>query len=47
MTMPAQVRGRVVGERLDAGPVDRVVAHDPDVGAGRLERLDEVEREAS
>src|SRR5207247_2095405 len=37
---------RVVGEGLDPGPVDRVVAPDDDRGAGRLERLDEIEREA-
>ena len=41
----AQVRGRIVGQRLDAGPVDRVVADDADVRAGGLERLDEVEGE--
>ena len=41
----AQLAGRVVGQGLDPGPVDRVVAHDVDLGPARLERLDEVERE--
>ena len=44
--MPRRCSVRIVGERLDAGPVDGVVAHDPDVGPRGLERLDEVEREA-
>ena len=43
---PAQVGRRVVGEGLDPGPVDGVVADDADVRPGRLERLDEVEGEA-
>ena len=44
--MPAQVGAGIVGQRLDAGPVDRVVADDAHLGPGRLERLDEVEGEA-
>ena len=44
---PPQLRVGIGGERLDPRPVDRVVADDADVGAGGLERLDEVEREAS
>src|SRR5439155_16799145 len=36
----------VVGERLELGRTQRVVPHHADGGAGRLEGLDEVEREA-
>ena len=42
---PAEIRGRVSGKRVDAVAVDRVVADDPDLGSGRLEGLDEIERE--
>ena len=41
----AQVGRRIGGQGLDAGPVDGVVAQDADLGAGRFEGLDEVERE--
>ena len=43
---PAQVRVRIVGQLAHPGPVERVVADDPDLGAGGLERLDQVEGEA-
>ena len=33
---PAEVRGGIVGQRLDLADLDRVVADDPDVRAGRL-----------
>ena len=36
MTMPRRLGGRVVGERVEPRPVDGVVAHDADVGPGRL-----------
>ena len=42
----AQVGGRIVGQRLEIGSIDRVVAHDAHVRAGRLQRLHEVEGEA-
>ena len=42
----AQVLRGIVGQGLDAGPIDGVVADDPHVGPRGLERLDEVEREA-
>ena len=44
--MPAQVRPWIVCEGLEPGAIDRVVADDADVGAGGLQRLDEVEGEA-